>query len=62
MKTYMVETPASIADDRVNANVAVSILLSLATKPREYIQHCKPIKKAKRTTGAVYCPSALYDG
>lgn len=26
------------------------------------VLHCRPMRKANRRTGAVYCPSELYDG
>ena len=62
MCTYIVDTPASIAEESVSA---VQGVLAVRTRDRERggsVQHCKPMRKAKRTTGAVYCPSALYDG
>ena len=55
----MVETPASMADDMVNAE-SKSIQIPLHNKSN--IQHIVPIKKANKSTGAVYCPATLYDG
>lgn len=58
---YIVETPASMAEDNIRAE-------RHACQQRDQMmravcsQHCRPIKKAKRTTGAVYWPSELYDG
>lgn len=59
--TYMVDTPASMADESMSArrrNALEKEILSAVG----YLQHCRPIRKAKSTTGAVYCPSVLYDG
>lgn len=59
----MVETPASMADDSVRAMKAISVNgKRRTTKTHEDIQHCKPMRKANKTTGAVYCPSTLYAG
>ena len=63
MTLYIVDTPASMAEDRVKANnKALSICNEVVITFARYLQHCKPIKNAKRSTGAVYCPSVLYDG
>ncbi|KAH7923279.1 hypothetical protein BV22DRAFT_597269 [Leucogyrophana mollusca] len=39
-----------------------SISKAWSTRRNVDIQHCRPIKNTKRTTGEVYCPSALYEG
>lgn len=58
--TYIVETPASIAEERVNAvNVISNGKQSWVGGGGGYIQHINPMKNANRMTGAVYCPLEL---
>lgn len=61
-ETYIVETPASIAEDRVSAVKDRHQRTCRRARKLGYAQHCKPIRNANKMTGAVYCPSVLYDG
>jgi hypothetical protein len=61
IEAYIVETPASIADDRVNATGGDK-LKARSHHRKVYVQHWIPIKNARRRTGAVYCPRSLYAG
>lgn len=56
LTTYMVDTPASIAEESVKANKKV---ITRTITNRKNLQHCSPIRNANKTTGAVYWPSAL---
>ena len=55
IESYIVETPASIADDRVNATDGNQPRNRVNVR-RVCVQHWIPIKNANRRTGAVYCP------
>lgn len=60
-ETYKVDTPASIEEDTVNAKDNNNKTLS-EDSPEisfKHVQHCSPMRNAKRMTGAVYCPSTL---
>ena len=59
--SYIVETPASIADDKVNAAGGDQLRTQLNVW-RVCIQHWIPIRNANRITGAVYCPWSLHSG
>ena len=56
---YIVDTPASIAEDIVNAGEGSG---TVARCEKKDIQQTTPIKNANNTRGTVYCPLALNDG
>jgi len=58
---YIVDTPASIAEDIVNAGEGWGTVTSEGAKKKD-IQQTRPIKNANNTSGTVYCPLALNDG
>ena len=59
---YIVDTPASIAEDIVNAEEGLGTVASRGAKKKKDIQQTVPIMNAKNTSGTVYCPLALNDG
>ena len=58
-QTYIVETPASIADESVSA-VSGQYQRPVSRNIEALdVQLWRPMRNANSTTGAVYCPSAL---